>query len=79
MEGGGSNETTIYCVALGRGVGLTGITPSGATGQEISVRGPITSATEGKMTYHVSWDVGIALWNKGGVAALKQVVHASVS
>jgi len=78
-EGVGTDETTIYCVALGRGVGISGITPSGTGGQEIRVRGPITSATEGKMTYHVSWDVGIAAWNKGGVASLEKVKHGNVT
>jgi len=78
-EGTGSDETTIYCLALGRGVGLTGITPSGVSGQEIRVRGPITSATQGLMTYHVSWDVGIAIWNRVGIATLDKVVHGNLT
>lgn len=78
-QGAGTNLTSIYCFALGRGVGVTGIVPLSVVGGEIRVRGPVTSETAGKMTYHVSWDVGIAVWNKGGFARMKGVAWQNVT
>jgi len=78
-EGAGSDETTIYCIALGRGVGLTGITPASLHGEEIRVRGPITSDSAGVMSYQISWDVGIAVWNKGGIAAMSAVKYGNTA
>jgi len=77
--GSGTNLTSIYCLALGRGVGVTGIVPAGAVGGEIRVRGPVTNETTGKMSYHVSWDVGIAAWNKGALARMTGVAWQNVT
>jgi len=76
---GASNDTTsIYCLALGR-AGVSGIYPSSVRDAEIRVRGPITSQTTGLMTYHVSWDVGIGLWNAGGFARMYGVKYQNVT
>ncbi len=78
-KGSGTNLTSIYCIALGRGVGVSGIVPRGGVGGEIRVRGPITNASTGLMTYQVSWDVGIAAWNKAGFARMNGVAWQNVT
>jgi hypothetical protein len=76
--GSGSNLTSIYCVCLGKN-GVSGLVPSGKGNREIRVRGPITSATAGVMTYQISWDVGIAAWNKAGFARMRGVAWQNIA
>jgi hypothetical protein len=72
-----STGTSIYAVMLGENVGLCGIYPAAVQGGEIQVRGPVVKESTDTMWYHVSWDVGLALYNKGGIARLKQVVYGN--
>ena len=72
-----STGTSIYAVTLGEDVGLCGIYPSAVSGGEIQVAGPVVKESTDTMWYHVSWDVGLAVYNKGAVARLKQVVFGN--
>ncbi|MGQ0613992.1 MAG: hypothetical protein ACT4PV_09675 [Planctomycetaceae bacterium] len=78
-KGSGTNLTSIFCIALGRGVGVTGIVPRGGAGGDLRIRGPITHASTGILTYQVSWDVGIAIWNKAGFARMNGVAWQNVT
>ena len=72
-----SAGTSIYAVCIGEDEGLCGIFPSSSEGGEIQIRGPIVKESTDTMWYHVSWDVGLAVYNAGAVARLKQVVYAN--
>jgi len=75
---GTSNDcTSIYAVILGEDVGLCGIYPASAKGREIQVRGPVVKDAADTMWYHVSWDAGIAVFNKCSIARLSGVKQAN--
>lgn len=77
---GTSNDcTSIYCMALGKGVGVTGIFPAHLQGKEISVRGPIPSETTGTMIYQISWEVAVAAWQTGGLVRIEGARHANTT
>lgn len=71
---GASNDcTSIYAVMIGKDVGLVGIYPSSAQGREIQVRGPVVKDVTDEMWYQVSWDAGIAVYNKCSIARMNGV------
>ena len=77
VRGTSSTTTSIYAVLMGDEVGLCGIYPSSAVGQPIQVRGPVVKESTDTMWYHLSWDVGLACFNKGAVSRLYGVEYAN--
>ncbi len=75
--GAGSDTTSVYAVVLGEDKGLCGISPMADRGGEIAVKGPFVKATADAMWFHVSWNAGLALYNKGALARMSGVQHAN--
>jgi len=68
---GTSNTTTsIYAVMVGQDKGLCGIYAAADEGQPIQVRGPVVKEGDDTQWYHVSWNVGLALYNQCAVARM---------
>lgn len=76
-KGSGTDLTSIYAVMLGEDIGLAGITAASAGGDPIQVRGPVVKEGSDLMWYHVSWDAGLACYNKGAIARLNGVAHGN--
>jgi hypothetical protein len=73
----GGDTTSIYAVVVGEDKGLCGISPSADRGGEIAVKGPFVKATSDAIWYHVSWNVGLALYNKGALARMNGVQYGN--
>jgi len=76
-QGSSTDCTSIYAVMIGEDNGVCGIYPGTHQGQEIQVRGPIVKEATDTMWFHVSWDVGFAVFNSGGIYRLKGVKHTN--
>jgi len=71
---GTSNTTTsIYACMVGKDIGLCGIYAAADEGQPIQVRGPVVKEASDTQWYHVSWNVGLALYNHCALARLDGV------
>lgn len=75
--GPGSDTTSIYAVVLGEDKGLCGISPNADRGGEIVVKGPYVKAASDAMWFHVSWNVGLALYNRGALARMSGVQYGN--
>jgi len=76
-QGASTDCTSIYALVLGVEEGVCAIYPASAGDQPIQVRGPVWKESTDSLWYHVSWDVGLAFYNKCSVARLSGVKQAS--
>lgn len=72
-KGTSSDLTSIYAVMVGKDVGLCGIYSAADEGQPIQVRGPVVKETADTQWYHVSWNVGLGLYNNCAAARMNGV------
>ena len=76
-RGTSTTTTSIYAVMVGKNKGICGIYAAADEGQPIQVRGPVVKDGTDTQWYHVSWNVGLALYNNCAVARMYGVEWAN--
>ncbi len=73
VKGTNSNTTSIYAAMVGKNVGISGIYAAADEGQPIQVRGPVVKDGNDTQWYHVSWNAGLAAYDKCAIARMNGV------